>query len=64
MRPRNTPGRPYPRSRRSVLSEVGCLCSFLDGSIAITSSVATCSCFYGGGVQSYLYANRVGFFVC
>src|SRR5215208_3670472 len=56
-------GRPYLRSRRWVLSEVGCLCSFLDGSNAITSSVATCSCLYWGGVQSYLYANRVGFFV-
>jgi hypothetical protein len=43
--------------------QVGCLCSFLDGSNAARDGVATCSCLYWGGVQSYLYANRLGFFV-
>src|SRR5215217_2710082 len=42
--------------------QLGCFCSFLDGSNAITSSVATCSC-PSWGAQSYLYANRLGFFV-
>src|SRR5919107_4334915 len=55
-------GPPYPCSRPSVLSEVGCLCRFLDGSIAISSSVATCLCLLAGGIQSYLYANGLGFF--
>src|SRR5215208_4155139 len=35
--------------------QVGCLCSFLDGSNVARDGVATCSCLYWG-VQSYLYA--------
>ena len=35
----------------------------MDGSNAITRSVATRSYLYWGGAQSYLYANRLGFFV-
>ena len=43
--------------------QVGCLCSFLDGSNVARDGVATCSCLYWG-VQSYLYANNgLGFFV-
>ena len=58
-------GSPWRAFRHLVLGypHVGCLCSFLDGSNAITSSVATCSCLYWGA-QSYLYANRLGFFDC
>src|SRR5687767_3568391 len=30
-------GRLYPRSRRSVLSEVGCLCTFVDATVRKTA---------------------------
>src|SRR5918998_1395231 len=55
-------GRPYLRLRWSVLSEVGCLCSFLDGSYAARDGVASCSCL-SWSVQTYLYADGLGFFV-
>jgi hypothetical protein len=47
---------------RSTFCGVGCLCKYLDGGNAARDGVATCSCLYWG-VRSYLYANRLGFFV-
>src|SRR5215212_5208122 len=60
---RSSPSRRAFRHLVLGYPQVGCLYSFLDGSNAARDGVATCSCLYWGGVQSYLYANRLGFFV-
>src|SRR5215210_3431541 len=56
-------GRSYPLSRRSVLRGLDAYAASWMAASPSRAALLPVHVSRGGGVQSYLYANRVGFFV-